>query len=232
MDAHGYGEEYASRYRSLARFHNERVPLIVLVAGCGALGLSAVAVRLAQRLNVTRLLQTDTVLAVARAAGEDSSRDGDDDDDVIDNDDDDDVAQPADEWRADCATVRAAAEVEVRAAVEHGRTMVMSGAHVDMEMFAGLLAGAPGGAVVVPCLLSPPAGGLPAWAPPASPARRRPSAEGVRRRQAELERQAAAAERAGLPAVCRAEADPLQIDNTVDLVHAQVLARIRERVGD
>jgi 2-phosphoglycerate kinase len=82
----GYGEKVVDRYRMVMRFHHQRVPLIVLIAGTvrssvhsmlshvssfselfacffrqGCIGKSMLATRLAERLNITAVLPTDLV---------------------------------------------------------------------------------------------------------------------------------------------------------------------------
>ena len=57
----GYGPKVVHRYRMVMRFHQQRVPLIVLLCGTGCIGKSILATRLAERLNLPSVLPTDLV---------------------------------------------------------------------------------------------------------------------------------------------------------------------------
>jgi len=57
----GYTDKIVNRYRMIMRFHQERVPLIVLISGTGCIGKSILATRLAERLNLPSVLPTDLV---------------------------------------------------------------------------------------------------------------------------------------------------------------------------
>lgn len=52
---------HLERYRMITRFHHQRVPLIVFIAGTGCIGKSILATQLAERLNLPSVLQTDLV---------------------------------------------------------------------------------------------------------------------------------------------------------------------------
>jgi tRNA uridine 5-carbamoylmethylation protein Kti12 len=58
----GYGETPISRYKLMTRFHQKRVPLMILMFGTGCVGKSTLATQLGERLNIPNVLQTDLVL--------------------------------------------------------------------------------------------------------------------------------------------------------------------------
>ncbi|KAF7728343.1 hypothetical protein EC973_006284 [Apophysomyces ossiformis] len=58
---HGYGEEHVQWYKTMADFHHERIPLVVLLAGTASIGKSTIATRLSERLNLSSVLKTDVI---------------------------------------------------------------------------------------------------------------------------------------------------------------------------
>jgi 2-phosphoglycerate kinase len=61
-----YGESYAERYLLWRRLKNPARPLIILLGGSAGVGKSTVAVELAHRLGITRVISTDSVREVMR----------------------------------------------------------------------------------------------------------------------------------------------------------------------
>ncbi|KAK6926418.1 hypothetical protein RJ641_008137 [Dillenia turbinata] len=57
MERRGYGEDYINCYEMMARFHHQRVPLVILVCGTACVGKSTIATQLAQRQNLPNVLQ-------------------------------------------------------------------------------------------------------------------------------------------------------------------------------
>ncbi|KAI9029712.1 hypothetical protein CLU79DRAFT_735633 [Phycomyces nitens] len=58
---HGYGSEHVQWYRTMASFHHQRIPLVILVAGTSSTGKSSIATYLSERLNLSSVLKTDVV---------------------------------------------------------------------------------------------------------------------------------------------------------------------------
>ncbi|KAI8388274.1 uncharacterized protein BYT42DRAFT_559544 [Radiomyces spectabilis] len=58
---HGYGAAHVQWYKTMASFHHQRIPLVVLLAGTGATGKSTIATRLSERLNLSSVLKTDVI---------------------------------------------------------------------------------------------------------------------------------------------------------------------------
>ena len=61
-----YGEAYAERYLLWRRLKNPARPLIILLGGTAGTGKSTIAVELAHRLGITRVISTDSVREVMR----------------------------------------------------------------------------------------------------------------------------------------------------------------------
>ncbi|EGC39490.1 hypothetical protein DICPUDRAFT_74916 [Dictyostelium purpureum] len=61
LQQYGYGKEYIERYKMTTQFHHQRVPLIILISGPKFIGKSWLATQLAERLNLSTVLQTTLV---------------------------------------------------------------------------------------------------------------------------------------------------------------------------
>jgi hypothetical protein len=61
LRAGGFDETYIERYKMLSRFYQKRVPLLIIIGGTFCIGKSILATNLAERLNISNVLQTDIV---------------------------------------------------------------------------------------------------------------------------------------------------------------------------
>ena len=66
MRKKGYGSKYEESYRAMTTFHHNRTPLIILVGGSYCTGKSTIASKLAQRMNLPNVLQTDMLADLLR----------------------------------------------------------------------------------------------------------------------------------------------------------------------
>ena len=66
MRSKGYGRRYEESYRAMTTFHHDRTPLLVLVGGGYCTGKSTLASKLAQRMNLPNVLQTDMLADLLR----------------------------------------------------------------------------------------------------------------------------------------------------------------------
>lgn len=57
----GYGQQYVERYKMISHFYSKRVPLIILIIGTRCMCKSTLVTQLAERLNVSNILQTSVV---------------------------------------------------------------------------------------------------------------------------------------------------------------------------
>ncbi|CAI9270487.1 unnamed protein product [Lactuca saligna] len=64
----GYGQEYINHYKMMARFHHQRVPLVILVCDTACVGKSTIATQLGQRLNLPNVSQIDMVYELLRTS--------------------------------------------------------------------------------------------------------------------------------------------------------------------
>ncbi|KAL7750580.1 hypothetical protein RI367_003921 [Sorochytrium milnesiophthora] len=138
----GYGEFYVRCYRLLSRFHQLRVPLIVLIGGTKCLGKAALATRLAERLNLPSVLKTEVVAELMKSIVYKSAmqeqvwlRPFSTDSDFIN------------EWRSECELVRKGLHTDIEKCLKEGKSMIIEGPHINQELIEyihGLVASSTG----------------------------------------------------------------------------------------
>jgi 2-phosphoglycerate kinase len=69
MQSNSYGAEFVSRYRLVTTFNNQRLPVIILIAGTPFAGKTSLATLLSERLNAPSLIQSLLVYEVVRSLG-------------------------------------------------------------------------------------------------------------------------------------------------------------------
>ncbi|KEG15191.1 ATP/GTP nucleotide-binding protein [Trypanosoma grayi] len=67
MAQYGYGEAHARLFPLMTRFYIERVPLVILIAGSGCCGKTAIAHSLSSKLNTHNVVSTDVLLDILTA---------------------------------------------------------------------------------------------------------------------------------------------------------------------
>ncbi|KAF8283435.1 ATP/GTP nucleotide-binding protein [Trypanosoma cruzi] len=65
MAQYGYGEAHAKLFPVITRFYVERVPLVILIAGSGYCGKTAIAHSLGSKLNTHNVVSTELLLEIA-----------------------------------------------------------------------------------------------------------------------------------------------------------------------
>eukprot|EP00850_Spirogloea_muscicola_P018694 SM000174S03349 [mRNA] locus=s174:132010:135117:+ [translate_table: standard] len=133
MERRGFGPEYVSRYRMMTRFHQERVPLIVLVCGTACVGKSTIATQLAQRLN---LPNTEMVYELMRTAPDFGSKD-----------------ELIVEFQRECRAVCKGLDGDLAKAMRDGKSIIIEqGFHLDPSIY--VRANSPSRYAQLPRLLS------------------------------------------------------------------------------
>ena len=134
MRTHGYGEEYIARYQLMTRFNHRRVPLVIMVMGTGCVGKSTLATQLAERLNLSAVLQTDLVYEVTRHVSPESwpelkaaFRKFDSDEEFFR------------EFERECAVVRGGLQGELSKVLEEGKSIIIEGTQLDPSLYHQLL---------------------------------------------------------------------------------------------
>jgi hypothetical protein len=120
LSRRGFGEAYVQRYRLLSAFHARRQPLVLCMVGPRRAQKSSLAAQLAQRLNFSSVLQSDTAYRLLRPEaawappewGEGTSE-----------------AEAVSLYEAECWEVWRGLACEVRRALEDGKALVVEGFH-------------------------------------------------------------------------------------------------------
>ncbi|KAL6057898.1 2-phosphoglycerate kinase [Balamuthia mandrillaris] len=135
MESKGYGAIYRDRFRMVLKFHHQRVPLIILIAGTGCTGKSFLATQLAQRINLPNVLQTNLVyefLEGMKSTGAppplpvpyrkfDSQR------------------ELLLEYKKTCEIVRGAVKADLEKALKEGKSIILEGMHIDPVLYLELI---------------------------------------------------------------------------------------------
>jgi len=64
MRIYNYGEQYINRYKMISKFYQKRTPMIILISGTVGIAKSIIATHLAERMNISNVLQTDIIESV------------------------------------------------------------------------------------------------------------------------------------------------------------------------
>ncbi|XVF54955.1 hypothetical protein PTKIN_Ptkin05aG0222300 [Pterospermum kingtungense] len=130
MKWRGYGEEYINRYKMMTRFHHQRVPLVILVCGTASVGKSTIATRLAQRLNLPNVLQTDMVHELLRTSTDAPlsstpiwARNFSSSKELIT------------EFCRECRIVRKGLNGDLKKAMKDGKPIIIEGTHLDPSIY-------------------------------------------------------------------------------------------------
>uniref|UniRef100_A0AAV1T4R2 2-phosphoglycerate kinase n=1 Tax=Peronospora matthiolae TaxID=2874970 RepID=A0AAV1T4R2_9STRA len=124
----GYGEPQISCYRMMSSFHRNRVPLLIMLAGTACIGKSTLATKLADRLNLSSVLQTDLIFELmCNFSGQEktsyitttfSSTD-----DLIG------------EYQKECQVVRKGVESDINKCLKDGKSLIIEGFHIDPRLY-------------------------------------------------------------------------------------------------
>jgi 2-phosphoglycerate kinase len=61
MTEYKYGDKYIQRYKMMNEFYQQRIPLVILISGPPLCGKSTLTTQLADRVNISNVLQTAIV---------------------------------------------------------------------------------------------------------------------------------------------------------------------------
>ncbi|TMW60476.1 hypothetical protein Poli38472_000518 [Pythium oligandrum] len=148
MQVFGYGESHITCYRMMSSLHRKRVPLLIILAGTACVGKSTLATKLADRLNLSSVLQTDlTHELMCNFSGRQetaytttsfASKD-----DLIA------------EYKEDCETVRRGVRSDIDKCLKEGKSLIIEGFHIDPRLYQKEIAVDSGvSGIVVPFLLT------------------------------------------------------------------------------
>ncbi|KAI9907503.1 hypothetical protein PsorP6_004534 [Peronosclerospora sorghi] len=149
----GYGESQISCYRMMSSFHRNRVPLLIILAGTACIGKSTLATKLADRLNLSSVLQTDLIFELmCNFSGREKTSY------ITTNfsSTDDLIA----EYQKECDVVRKGVNADIDKCLKDGKSLIIEGFHIDPRLYQKTI-GAPEkdssatcSGIVVPFLLT------------------------------------------------------------------------------
>jgi len=143
LQSYGYGNEYISRYRITAKFHHQRVPLIILITGTRCLGKSWLATQLAERLNLSTVLQTnlvhDLMYTIMRDLSPAVSSPYPPPSDVSLFYRDLDAPTLLEEYKKECHMIRQGVDTDIEKCFEEGKAIIIEGHNLDPSDFIELL---------------------------------------------------------------------------------------------
>ncbi|RNF12029.1 ATP/GTP nucleotide-binding protein [Trypanosoma rangeli] len=149
MAQYGYGEAHAKLFPVMTRFYVERVPLVILIAGSGYCGKTAIAHSLGSRLNTHNVVSTDVLLetltSVYNAFPETCICAGKDigcqaswpqpDEQVLWIYKTDTEEEFVLAWRAWSEAIRPLVEEEVNKAITEGKVLILEGSLLSLAMY-------------------------------------------------------------------------------------------------
>ncbi|KAG2779301.1 hypothetical protein JG687_00007940 [Phytophthora cactorum] len=124
----GYGEAEISCHRMMSSFHRNRVPLLIMLAGTACIGKSTLATKLADRLNLSSVLQTDLIFELmCNFSGQDKTS-------YITTkfpSTDDLIA----EYQKECEVVRKGVKSDIDKCLKDGKSLIIEGFHIDPRLY-------------------------------------------------------------------------------------------------
>ncbi|EQC33602.1 hypothetical protein SDRG_08708 [Saprolegnia diclina VS20] len=147
MLVYGYGESHVECYRMMSTFHRTRTPLLIILAGTSCMGKSTLATKLADRMNLSSVLQTDLIFELmCNFSGRSETSFS----DTV-------FASEADllqQYAADCDIVRKGVTSDIDKCLKEGKSLIIEGLHVDPRLYEKEVANLASGGIVVPFLLT------------------------------------------------------------------------------
>ena len=147
MRTYNYGEEYVHLYSMMSRFHHERIPLLILIAGTGCVGKSPIARKLSEQLNLPAVLHMDVIYEISceqepiwcrsYAIG------------------DDDGGRLLEDYRRESQELRRCIEPEIRKCLDEGKSLIIEGIHLNYPIHGRWLEEHAKNAIIIPFLLQP-----------------------------------------------------------------------------
>ncbi|KAE8888925.1 hypothetical protein PF005_g12921 [Phytophthora fragariae] len=149
----GYGEAQISCYRMMSSFHRNRVPLLIMLAGTACIGKSTLATKLADRLNLSSVLQTDLIFELmCNFSGQEKTSyittSFSSTEDLID------------EYQKECEVVRKGVKSDIDKCLKDGKSLIIEGFHIDPRLYQKTIGAPEKGSnascsgIVVPFLLT------------------------------------------------------------------------------
>ncbi|DBA02548.1 TPA: hypothetical protein N0F65_011020 [Lagenidium giganteum] len=128
MQVFGYGESHISRYRMMTTFHRNRVPLLIIMAGSSCIGKSTLATKLADRLNLSSVLQTDLIFELmCNFSGRKETS--------YTTTEFPSTETMLQEYKKDCDMVRKGVKSDIDKCLKEGKSLIIEGFHIDPRLY-------------------------------------------------------------------------------------------------
>ncbi|CCI10275.1 hypothetical protein ABG067_004626 [Albugo candida] len=128
MIVFGYGEAHIARYRMMTTFHRTRVPLLIIMAGTACISKSTLATKLADRLNLSSVLQTDLIFELmCNFSGRSQTLYT---DTKFPHSD-----AMLEEYTKDCEIVRKGVQSDIDKCLKEGKSLIIEGFHIDPRLY-------------------------------------------------------------------------------------------------
>jgi len=130
MKKYGYGDKHISLYKMMTKFHHKRVPLIILISGTRCIGKSTLATLLAERLNMSSVIQTNIVYELMNdMANTPISTE------PICFRRYSDKSQLLEQFKRECQVVRKGVSADIQKCLTEGKSMIIEGFHLDPSLY-------------------------------------------------------------------------------------------------
>ena len=121
------GDRLVQRYQLVTKFYQKRAPIIIIVCGTECMGKSTLVTQLAERVNISNILQTTVVKQVMQNFSK--ANGGNLGDESVDGED---VVQ---KYRNECLWVRDGCNFDISKIFKDGKPLIIDGTHVDPYCF-------------------------------------------------------------------------------------------------
>jgi len=130
MTSFGYGGHFVNRYKMISRFYQKRVPLLILVAGTGCIGMSTLVTQLAERINISNILQTNITYKMMRSINPQLEQEG----QLFDREgmSEEDLIRVYDN---NCRLVRKGVNFDIQKCFVDGKALIIEGRHVNPNIY-------------------------------------------------------------------------------------------------
>lgn len=135
IEEFGYGPLHIRRYRMMSRFHHQRVPLLVTLSGTGCTSKSTLASQLAERLNLSHSVQTDVIHRLMKLMGAVRDGKPPPALEPLWSRNHADRAQMLADHYQDARLVRRGVAEDLNNCLKNGKSMIMEGTHVVPSVF-------------------------------------------------------------------------------------------------
>jgi 2-phosphoglycerate kinase len=110
-----YDQHFVNRYKLVTKFYQMRKPFLILVCGTKCMGKSTLVTQLAERINISNILQTGVVKQVIKSIQPSQAPE----DGVVER------------YQHECQVVRNGCNFDISKCFKDGKPLIIDGTHVD-----------------------------------------------------------------------------------------------------